>query len=138
MHDPTTPINGASPEALTQRIEELERKHGMWLTVIVYGALIGTLIGVCAAFYVGWHVGRWSGVHHEFERRFEKERHLASPVLAADPAYQRLVPVNFPVLGFCLGGPVPTKADHDRLRTEMVRLFGEPRIEHILADVWVE
>jgi hypothetical protein len=134
MHDPATHINSPPPEALAQRVEELERKHGMRLALIVYGALIG----VCAAFYAGCEAGKWYRAHHQFERRFEKERQLASPVLAADPAFRRLLPVNFPVLGFCLGGPVPTKADHDRLRAEMVRLFGEPRIDHRLADVWVE
>ncbi|HVK17472.1 MAG TPA: hypothetical protein VM533_11020 [Fimbriiglobus sp.] len=106
----------------------------MRLALIVFGALFA----VCAAFYAGWGAGKWYGVHHEFERRFEEERQLASPVLATDPAFRRLLPVNFPVLGFCLDGPVPTKADHDRLRAEMVRLFGEPRIEHVLSDVWIE
>jgi hypothetical protein len=134
MHDPATHINGPSPEALSHRVEELERKHGVRLTLIVCGALIG----LCITFYIGWSIGRWYGVHHEFERQFEEDRQLASPVLAIDPVFQRIMPVNFPVRGFCLSGPVPTQADHDRLRVEMVRLFGEPRIEHVLADVWVE
>ena len=54
------------------------------------------------------------------------------------PNSGRLVTVNFPVAGICLAGPVETRDDYNRLRAEMVRLFGEPRIGHVMGDVLVE
>ena len=74
----------------------------------------------------------------EAERRFAADVALATPVLSADPTFHRLVSVNFPVAGFCLSGPVPTRANYDRLRSEMKSLFGEERMGHVMADVWIE
>jgi hypothetical protein len=96
------------------------------------------VIGLCAAFKVGWEAGQFAAVHREFERRYEAERELVAPVLAADPAFRRLVTVNFPVAGICLAGPVDNWSDYNRLRAEMLRLFGEPRIGHVMQDVVVE
>ncbi len=74
----------------------------------------------------------------EAERRFVADTELAAPVLASDPAFKWIGPTDFPVLGFCLSGPVPTRADYDRLRSEMLRLFGEARVDHVMNDVRVE
>ena len=40
--------------------------------------------------------------------------------------------------GFCVMGPVATQDDYARLQAEVVRLLGEPRLGHVIADVWVE
>jgi hypothetical protein len=96
------------------------------------------VVGLCTAFQVGWEAGQYAQAHREFERRYAEDRKLVAPVLAADPAFQRIVTVNFPVAGICLDGPVETRDDYDRLRAEMVRLFGEPRIGHVMQDVVVE
>ena len=103
-------------------------------------ALVVVLI-VCSmslAFLVGLPYFRFIQAHRDADRRFRQDCELFAPVLAADPAFQRLVPFDFPVNGYCLGGPVPTQADLDRLREHVARVFGEPRVGHILADVWVE
>jgi len=105
------------------------------LTVI---AVVGTVVGAAAGLYFGWQLGQFYAVHRESERRYEADCALAAPVLAADPGFHQVVTFNFPVAGFCLGGPVPTQDDYDRLRAAMLRLFGEPRIGHVMQDVWVE
>ena len=103
-------------------------------------ALVVVLI-VCSmslAFLVGLPYFRFIQAHRDADRRFRQDCELFAPVLAADTAFQRLVPFDFPVNGYCLGGPVPNEADLDRLRGHVTRVFGEPRVGHILADVWVE
>lgn len=96
--------------------------------------VVGTVAGFCA----GWQFGQYYAAHREFERRYEEERQRVAPVLAADPAFRRLITVNFPVAGICLAGPVESQEDYDRLRAVMVRLFGEPRVGHVMQDVVVE
>jgi hypothetical protein len=100
--------------------------------------LAAVVIGLGAAFRVGYDYGQCVAVHREFERQYDRERELVAPVLAADPAFGRLITVNFPVAGICLGGPVATRDDYNRLRSEVLRLFGEPRVGHVMQDVWVE
>ena len=95
------------------------------------------LVAVCIAGLAGWLGGACAQARREAERRYAEDLELAAPALT-HPAFKRLIPVDFPVRGFCLSGPVVTQADYDRLRAAMVRLFGEPRVEHVLADVWVE
>ena len=77
-------------------------------------------------------------IRQESERRYEQERELVAPVLAADPAFGRIMTVDFPVAGICLSGPVETRDDYNRLRAAMIRLFGEPRVGHVTQEVWVE
>jgi hypothetical protein len=55
-----------------------------------------------------------------------------------DPAFRDVVTLYYPILGFHLAGSVKNQEDHNRLRAEMVRLFGEPRIGHIMQDVRAE
>jgi hypothetical protein len=97
----------------------------------------GVLCSVLFAFGAGWFFGGFTQAQREVQRRYQHDCELARPLLA-EPAFQRLVPFDFPVNGFCLGGPLATQADYERLRAEVTRLFGEPRVGHILADVWVE
>lgn len=96
------------------------------------------LVAVSLAGFAGWVGGGFVTARGEADRRYAEDLNLAAPVLAANPAFQRLMPVDFPVNGFCLSGPVATQTDYDRLRAEMIRLFGEPRAGHVLADVWIE
>lgn len=101
-------------------------------------ALFGLILGLSAGLIFGWQLGGYYTIHREFEQRYLADCDLAAPVLAADPAFRGLVPVNFPVAGFCLGGIVATRDEYDRLRKEMARLFGEPRVAHVMQDVWVK
>lgn len=103
-----------------------------WFVIIV-----AALFGLALAFAAGWTAAIFSfGPMHSAER-FRADCELAAPVLA-DPAFRRLEPFDFPVNGFSLGGPVATRAEYNRLEVEMGRLFGEPRVGHIVSDVWVE
>jgi hypothetical protein len=72
------------------------------------------------------------------EQRFRNDAEQLAQFLNADPAYRELIAVNFPSLGYSLSGPVETQANLDRLRQEVVRVFGEERAPHIMADVWIE
>jgi hypothetical protein len=98
------------------------------LLLIVVGFIVFTA-GTYAIFYRAV----WKS-----ERRFRDDAEQLAPFLNADPAYGQLIPVNFPVLGYSLSGPVETQDDIDRLRLEVVRVFGDERAPHIMADVWVE
>jgi hypothetical protein len=100
--------------------------------------VLAFVVGLCTAFRIGWEFGQLAEAHREFERRYAEEQKLVAPVLAADPAFRRIVTVNFPVAGICLAGYVETRDDYNRLRAEIVRLFGEPRIGHVMQDVVVE
>jgi hypothetical protein len=103
--------------------------------VLVVGCLLGVL-GVAAC--VSFPFIQFIQAKRDAERRFAVDVALATPVLSADPTFHRLIPVNFPVAGFCLSGPVPTRTDCDRLRSRMKSLFGEERMGHVMADVWIE
>jgi hypothetical protein len=102
------------------------------------GWIFGTLIGLGAGFYIGWEAGHFVTVQRLHNQQYERDAALVYPLLSGDPAFHRLGPLNYPVGGFCLVGTVPTQADHDRLRAELVRLLGEPRMAHVLNDVTVE
>src|SRR5262245_14269935 len=104
------------------------------MRVLLFLLAIG-FFGVCVVGLVGRLIVE--SVWRESERRYRHDSELAAPTLA-DPAYRRLLTTDFPSAGFCISGPVMTKAAYDRLRAEMTRLFGEERVDHIMADVWVE
>jgi hypothetical protein len=104
--------------------------------LVASGVLLG-LLGLGLAFAAGWFAGAFTEGQRQADRRFREDCNVAAPILA-DPAFRRLEPFDFPVNGFSLGGPVPTQADYDRLSVEVSRVFGEPKVGHILADVWVE
>jgi hypothetical protein len=101
-------------------------------------AVFAIVVGLCAGAKVGYEYGRYTEGLMELEQRYKKEQNLVDPVLAADPAFKRIATLNFPVAGLCLQGPLQTQDDFDLLRTEVIRLFGEPRSAHIMQDVHVE
>src|SRR4051812_46174412 len=98
----------------------------------------GILFGLCAAFCTGWVGGRWFTGRSIADEQQKRDAEHVAPVLAADPAFQKLIPCGYPVGGYCLSGPVPTQADYDRLWSALARLLGEPRMTVVLNDVWVE
>jgi hypothetical protein len=75
--------------------------------------------------------------YRERERRFRQDYELVAPSLA-DSAFHRLIPYDLPQTGLCLSGPVPTQADFERLRVEMIRLFDKERVGYVMREVWVE
>jgi hypothetical protein len=100
--------------------------------------IIAVLLGLAVAFVAGWFGGGQYTHLEDKERRYEKDVEAVMPVLAADPAFRRLEPFDFPVNGFCLQGSVATQADYDRLWAEVARLLGELRVAHVMADVWID
>jgi hypothetical protein len=96
------------------------------------------LLGLCAAFCAGWFSGGRYTYMKVTERRYNQDVEFVMPGLAADPAFRRLETFDFPVNGFCLQGSVATQADYDRLWAEVLRLLGESRVGHVMADVWIE
>lgn len=99
-----------------------------WLFLMVVGFLVFTAGAYGIVYRAIW----------KSEQRFRNDAEQLVPFLNADPAYRRLIAVNFPSLGYSLSGPVETQADFDRLRLEVVRVFGEERAPHIMSDVWIE
>jgi hypothetical protein len=99
---------------------------------------IAVIISLAAAFVAGWVGAVFYGGHEAKERRYKDDVEAVMPVLAAEPAFRRLEPFDFPVNGFCLQGSVATQADYDRLWTEVARRLGEIRVGHVMADVWID
>lgn len=84
---------------------------------------------------IGWLSGHWMGEHRERQLHFERERDLIAPFLASDAAYEQvqIVPETGPGGGVLMFGTVKTQAALDRLRAELVRLFGEPRAKDLIS-----
>ncbi|HEY1377868.1 MAG TPA: DUF2961 domain-containing protein [Gemmataceae bacterium] len=106
----------------------------MRAAIIICALVIGPIAGIV----VGEKYGHYAGAVSEFERRYEEDRKLIEPVLTTDPAFQQVTTLNFPVAGTCLQGPIKSRAAYNRLRGEMIRLFGESRIGHMMQDVFIE
>ena len=63
-----------------------------------------------------------------YRSKFERDRAVLAPVLAADPAFSKVKIQSNSGGGVELDGEVPTRADGDRLRAAFVRLFGETQL----------
>jgi hypothetical protein len=103
---------------------------------------VAVVAGLCTGGGIGFKLGSEIGCYQEairqFERRYEEDEKLVATVLAGDLSLEAVHSMNYPVLGLCLEGSVKVRQDRERLRAEMVRLFGESRISHIMQDVLVE
>jgi hypothetical protein len=75
--------------------------------------------------------------YREREQRFRQDYELVAPILT-DSAFRRLLPYDLPQTGLCLNGPVPTRAEYERLRVEMARYFDQERVGYVMMEVWVE
>src|SRR5690349_2774453 len=98
------------------------------LILVIVGFIVFT-----AGAYGFFYMAVWKSEH-----RFRNDAEQLAPFLNADHAYRELIAVKFPSLGYSLSGPVETEAAFDRLRQEVVQVFGEERVPHIMADVWIE
>jgi hypothetical protein len=78
------------------------------------------LFGFCAgALWEGQRMSR---------SKFERDRDVMAPVLAADPAFSRVEIHPNSAGGIELEGEVPTTADGERLRAAFVQRFGETQL----------
>jgi hypothetical protein len=105
----------------------------MRVALIVFALLIAFAVG----FYFGGEYGEFRTLHRAWNRSYEDDCRLIVPLLVADPAFRRVDTLRYPVLGTCLAGEVDSQEDLRRLHTEMLRLFGESRVEHMMQSVKV-
>jgi hypothetical protein len=104
--------------------------EGLMRTAIVVFGVLSLLI-----IWVGvWIAGEYVGGHRERYKRYLAERDLLAPVLASDPAFAEVMVVEDTGRGgILLWGPVKGEAAFERLKTELQRLFGEPRTKDLLS-----
>ena len=96
------------------------------LLALVIGTVVGMLIGVLAAYRSAFH------------SRFDDEHSLVAPVLANDPVFTKLAIEPRSRGGVDLRGPVPSRAEWDRLREALVRALAEDHVDEMLNGVWIE
>ena len=95
-------------------------------------------VGICfllVSLACVWFAGWWTGAYQERHQRYLDEYHLLAPVLANDPAFAdiKILEGTGPGGGIYLSGSVKGSAAVDRLKAELVRLFGEPRAKELLS-----
>lgn len=81
-----------------------------------------------------WFAGEWTGGYRERHQRYLNERDLLAPVLANDPAFAdiKILEATGPGGGIYLIGSVKVGAPFERLKAELMKLFGEPRAKELL------
>lgn len=95
---------------------------------------VGIIGGLLVAFCLAWLAGHWTGGYRERHRRYLHERELITPVLASDPDFEnvQVIEETGPGGGILLFGTVRSQVARDRLKAELVRLFGEPRAKYLM------
>ncbi|QDV38491.1 hypothetical protein [Tautonia plasticadhaerens] len=100
---------------------------------------VAALLGALAvSFGIGWAVGGLQGETNAYHRRFLDDRALLKPILAADPAFSGVEIEELSIGAASLSGEVDSAEDLDRLRAEVIRVFGESRVEEIMDGVSVD
>ena len=96
----------------------------------------GLVFSHATMFFAGRIVGEAIGSWGVLDRRFEHERTLIEPVLDADPAFSSVEVAMSSYDGSAyLSGEVRGPPDLDSLRSEMLRIFGESRINDLIYAV---
>ena len=96
------------------------RLRPVFVPLLVLCIPLTCVFGFCAV-----RLGKTSGCHRS---KFERDRAVLAPVLAADPAFSKVKIQSNSGGGVELDGEVATRADGDRLRAAFVRLFGETQL----------
>src|SRR5690242_15979124 len=94
-------------------------------------AVIG---GLLLAFFLTWVAGHSSGGYQERHQRYLNERKLIDPILANDPDLEKVkvIEETGPGGGILMFGSPKSQQARDRLKAELVRLFGEPRAKYLM------
>jgi hypothetical protein len=94
-------------------------------------AIIG---GLLLAFFLTWVAGHWTGGYQERHQHYLDERKLIDPILANDADFDgvRIMEETGPGGGILLYGNVKSLAARDRLKAELVRVFGEQRAKVLI------
>lgn len=103
----------------------------------LFGALC-LLAGSVISLLIGLVIGLLMGELGCKTRRFEAEKVMLAPVLAADPAMSQLKMEMYTADGTAdLYGEVATKEDLERLRSRIRPLVGESRLKQLMSGVSV-
>ncbi len=99
---------------------------------LILGGLLVVFAASCTS---AWLMGSWVGGYRERHQRFLDEQNLIAPFLADDPAYAQVTIVEStgPGGGILMFGSVRTKVALERLKAELVRVFGEPRANQLIS-----
>jgi hypothetical protein len=98
-------------------------------------AIVVCLVFLVVSLMCVWFAGAHTGGYRERHKRYLDEHDLVAPVLASDPAFAdiRIGEETGPGGGIFLVGKVKVGPALDRLKAELVRLFGEPRAKDLLS-----
>ena len=96
----------------------------------------GVLFGETMVFGAGLLVGTIRAEEGAKARQFREDRQVIATALAADPAWSNVSIDMYSGDGSAyLGGKAKTRVDMDRLRSRMLKLFGETRVEELVRAV---
>ena len=98
----------------------------------------GMLLALAVVLAVGLLAGFIWGERYAQHRQFLAERELIGPVLAGDPAFEKVVIHENAGGGAFLAGEVRTADDLERLRRELVRVLGGTKAEFLTHGMDVE
>ena len=96
---------------------------------------VGAFFSLGCCFGSGVVVGLLRKEGEYRNEQYRRERELIAPILAADPAYSRIEIYPLSVGGISLVGGVPTAADKDRLREQVIRAVGEARASQMMLGI---
>src|SRR5262245_59820766 len=96
--------------------------------------IVGLLVFLTLSWTSGWVIGLSTGGYRERHQRFLDEQGLLAPILASDSAFEnvRVIEETGPGGGIQVFGTVKSAAALERLRAELMRVFGEPRARALL------
>ncbi|MDY3558524.1 hypothetical protein R5W23_005644 [Gemmata sp. JC673] len=106
----------------------------MWRRVWLIAGT-GLVLGMC--FGCGLMAGLLGGTRKAYHLRYLEEREAVAPILKADPAFAGIELCERSSGGIYLMGEVPTPADVERLRVQVLRTVGEPRSREVMLNVSV-
>ena len=98
------------------------------LCILIQGAIFG----------IGFLIGAITGENGSAHRRYLTEEGVMAPIIQADPAFTEIEILQGCDGSLSLGGEVPTPADLDRLKGQVIRVVGEPRSMEVMRPVQVK
>lgn len=92
--------------------------------------VVAVLLALVLVFSTGLLVGYMRGLSQERVSRYDGESNVLTPVLRSNPGYLRVEIYMYTGDGIALlAGTLDTQAEYDRLRSRVVKLLGESRID---------
>ena len=116
----------------------MSEKPSLFRSVFAWtGGYIGcaTYLGIFLGGAVGFALGHLVGEGQANMQKYRDEREAVEPIIASDPAFQKVEIHQFSAGGNWLNGEVPTEADLTRFRERVIRAIGEKRATEALIAV---